>query len=187
MRTRKLFTAPQMGYLHRVIQKLERGIVMYFQPYYAHYGQQSFLPQYRMVSLLKGGESRMTPPSIGGGAVPPSPPSGGGILPPFPGGEQPPPPVGGSPAYPDAPPIGWGTDPGSPQLNQSQASTSTVESMSIRPCMFRFTYIWLENGKGFWFFPTLIGLHSIAGYRWQKKHWIYYGTDTNRIRSFQCM
>ncbi|CAM5410407.1 hypothetical protein SAFG77S_07684 [Streptomyces afghaniensis] len=176
-----------MGYLHRVIQKLERGIVMYFQPYYAHYGQQSFLPQYRMVSLLKGGESRMTPPSIGGGAVPPSPPSGGGILPPFPGGEQPPPPVGGSPAYPDAPPIGGGTDPGSPQLNQSQASTSTVESMSIRPCIFRFTYIWLENGKGFWFFPTLIGRHSISGYRWQKKYWIYYRTDTNRIRSFQCI
>lgn len=40
--------------------------------------------------------------------------------------------------------------------------------MSIRPCIFRFTYIWLENGKGFWFFPTLIGRHSIAGYRWQK-------------------
>ncbi|MDR4316376.1 hypothetical protein CHH55_17435 [Niallia circulans] len=168
---------------------------MYFQPFYSYCGHHSFLPHHRMISSQIGGESRITPPSNGGGTVPHLPPIGGGILPPFPGGEQPPPPAG-PPAFPDAPQIGDGTDSGppispppsfTPQLNQSQLSTFTVESSSIRPCMYRFTFIWLENGKGFWFYPTFIGRHSIAGYRWRINRWMYYGTDINRIRFFQCI
>jgi hypothetical protein len=158
---------------------------MYFQPYYPYYVQHVYPQQ----------QNRIIISPIGGGAVPHLPPIGGGVLPPFPGGEMPPTSPGGHPVHPDGPNIGAGADHGppstpppsyTPQLNQSHVSTFAVDSGSMRPCLFRFTYVWLENGRGFWFYPTFVGRHSIAGYRWRMNHWSYYGTDTNRIRSFQC-
>ena len=61
-----------------------------------------------------------------------------------------------------------------------------VDPGAIRGCLFRFTFIWLRNGRSFWFFPTFVGRESIAGYRWNGYRWNYYGTDLDRISSFQC-
>lgn len=168
---------------------------MYFQPYYPYYGQQvNSQPQSRLIISPIGGGTGINLPPIGGGTVPSLPPIGGGVLPPFPGGQVPPI-VGEPPAFPDGPHIGGGADHGppptpppsyTPQSNQSLVSTFAIDSGSMRPCLFRFTYVWLENGRGFWFYPTFVGRQSIAGYRWRMNRWTYYGTDTNRIRSFQC-
>ncbi|WP_396954493.1 hypothetical protein [Niallia sp.] len=161
---------------------------MYFQPYYSYYGQQTY-PQHqnRIIISPIGGGTGLNPPHL--------PPIGGGGLPPFSGGEMPPSVPGGPPAHPDGPHFGGGADHGppttpppsfTPQLTHSHGNTLAIESGSMRPCLFRFTYVWLENGRGFWFYPTFVGRHSIAGYRWRMNRWSYYGTDTNRISSFQC-
>ncbi|WP_075618677.1 transporter [Paenisporosarcina indica] len=61
-----------------------------------------------------------------------------------------------------------------------------VDPGAIRGCLFRFTFVWLRNGRSFWLFPTFVGRESVAGWRWNGFRWSYYGTDLNRISSFQC-
>lgn len=58
---------------------------------------------------------------------------------------------------------------------------------SIRSCMFRNTYIWLNNGRNFWFFPMLVVGNQIIGFRWrQRRGWVYDSINRNRIAFFQC-
>ncbi len=76
-----------------------------------------------------------------------------------------------------------------PQLQtraRGGAELYAVDPGAIRGCLYRFTYVWLRNGRSFWFFPTYVGRESIAGYRWNGYRWNYYGTDLRRITSFQC-
>ncbi|MFF2754596.1 transporter [Psychrobacillus sp. NPDC058041] len=61
-----------------------------------------------------------------------------------------------------------------------------VDSGSIRGCLHHNTYVWLTNGSAFWLYPTFVGRNSISGFRWNGHTWTYYGTDLNRISSFQC-
>lgn len=134
---------------------------------------------------------RLSFPSIGGVSIPGFPPIGGGNIPSFPGAPQ-----GGPPSFPpfggqntDGIEQGAPTSPPpsfTPQLTQSNVSTLAVDAGSMRPCLFRFTYVWLNNGNAFWFYPTFVGRTSVAGFRWRRNRWTFYGTDTNRIRSFQC-
>jgi hypothetical protein len=105
-----------------------------------------------------------------GGGIPGGgfPGQGGG----YPGGGQ----AGGPPASP--PPA---------YVPQEQATAFAVDPGGIRRCMFRFTYIWLVNGRSFWFYPIFLGRNSIAGWRWSRNRgWVYYGMDLRQIRSFQC-
>ncbi|WP_100332427.1 transporter [Bacillus xiapuensis] len=105
--------------------------------------------------------------------LPPSTPIG------FPApGQQPgsAPQAGGQPSYP--PP------PYTPQM--PQAAAFAVDPGAIRGCLHRYTYIWLDSGRSFWFYPTYVGRTSVAGWRWRNSRWVYYGTDLRRIRSFQC-
>lgn len=108
-----------------------------------------------------------------GPAFPPppnQPPPGG----PGPGGTP-----GGGP--PSAPPPQFVPDfPG--------VSAFAVDAGALQGCLFRNTYVWLNNGRGFWFFPVFIGRRSVAGFRWRagQRRWVYYGIDTSNIRSFQC-
>ncbi|WP_254778874.1 MULTISPECIES: transporter [unclassified Bacillus (in: firmicutes)] len=97
-------------------------------------------------------------------------PGGGGG---FPGGGG-----GGQSGPPSSPPPGY--EP------QEGPSTFAVDPGGIRRCLFRYTFIWLNNGRRFWFYPTFVGRTSIAGYRWRNFRWVYYGTDLHRIRSFRC-
>ncbi|CAM3627699.1 hypothetical protein [Cytobacillus oceanisediminis] len=113
----------------------------------------------------------------GGGFGPPGPPPGGpggGFGPPGPpggGGQQDGPPAGPPPSF-------------TPQMQQ--ATAFAVDPGAIRGCLFRYTYVWLQNGNSFWFYPTYVGRTSVAGWRWRRWRWTYYGTDLRRIRSFQC-
>jgi hypothetical protein len=132
-----------------------------------------------------------TIPQHGGVQGSPQQQHGGGPQHGFP--PQPPPPHhgGGGPGYPphdggqhhhDGPP--QGPPPG--YIPHETVSQFAVEAGGLRPCLFRYTYIWLRNGRNFWFYPTFVGRTSTAGYRWNGRNWQYYGTDLNRIRSFRC-
>lgn len=105
------------------------------------------------------------------GPPPPPPFQGGG----FPG--QP-----GTPQQPSGPPT---TPPPSFQPTAPSFQTFAVDPGAIRHCLFRFTYVWL-NRESFWFFPVFVGRNSIAGYRWRRNRWIYFGIDLTQIQSFQC-
>ncbi|MEH6904508.1 proline-rich domain-containing protein [Neobacillus drentensis] len=127
------------------------------------------------------------PPPHGGGHQPP--PFGGGHQPPpFGGGHQPPPyeggyhpPYGGGPHYGGAP-----TAPPPTFIPHETVGLYAVDPGGIRHCLYRYTYVWLNNGRSFWYYPTYVGRTSIAGYRWRGYYWDYYGMDLNRIRSFSC-
>lgn len=72
-----------------------------------------------------------------------------------------------------------------PSKPKSQ-SLGIVDPRAIRRCLFRFTYIWLRNGRSFWIYLTFVGRHSIAGWRWNGRRWVYVGIDIDRIESFIC-
>lgn len=50
-------------------------------------------------------------------------------------------------------------------LNKS-ASTFAVDPGAISFCLFRNTFIWLNNGARFWYYPIFVGPRSVAGFRW---------------------
>lgn len=124
------------------------------------------------------------------GFPPSGPPGGPGQ---FPGG-----PGQGGPGYPgwNNPgggfPGGGGQQSGPPNTappsftpTQSQVQTFAIDPGAIRGCLFRFTYVWLRR-DAFWFYPTFIGRESVAGWRWRRNRWVYFGIDLDRIQSFQC-
>lgn len=60
-------------------------------------------------------------------------------------------------------------------------------SSGIRSCLFRNTYIWMNSGRSFWFFPTAVGREIIAGFRWSRRYGWYFRTiSRNQIRSYEC-
>ena len=107
----------------------------------------------------------------GPGPRPPGPgprPGPGPGFPPSPGGGQTPQPMGPPPAF--TPPIpAWQVNP-----------------QNIRGCLFRNTYIWLNNNNSFWFFPIFVSRNTVIGFRWRRIGWIYEAINLNQIRSFQC-
>jgi len=113
---------------------------------------------------------------------PPGPPFGGPFQPPFGGPFQPPfaPPVGipSGQQPPSTPPPRF--------IPQQQVSIFAVDPGAIRPCLFRFVYIWLEDGRQFWAYLIFAGRRSVAGYRWTGFRWVYFGTDLRNISSFVC-
>lgn len=73
-----------------------------------------------------------------------------------------------------------------PQM--TSASVMAIDAPSMRRCLNRNTYVWLRNGRSFWFYPTFVGRNSVAGFRWSpsRRRWMYFGIDAREIRSFQC-
>ena len=61
-----------------------------------------------------------------------------------------------------------------------------VDPFIMRPCRFRHTYIWLNDGNEFWYYPTAVGANSVGGYFWNGTMWVYYGLDLNRVDSVSC-
>ncbi|GEM_PF-1802221 len=62
-----------------------------------------------------------------------------------------------------------------------------VNPQSIRNCQGRFTYIWLNSGQEFWFFPIQIWGNTVAGFRWDRRFgWTYTGISLNSIDMFTC-
>lgn len=101
--------------------------------------------------------------------------------PPFPGGmghgpmEQ-----GPSAGRPPGPPPST-----TPNKNQG-VSMYSVSPGSIRPCTYRYVYIWLENGRSFWAWLTRVDRRTAMGYRWSYGRWVYFAVDLRSIEMFQC-
>ncbi|MDP4090993.1 MAG: hypothetical protein Q8930_17225 [Bacillota bacterium] len=91
---------------------------------------------------------------------------------------------GGQHGMPPGPPPGH--TPAETQAHQFGAAPFAIDQGAIRPCMFRYVYIWPRRGPGFWAWITFVGRRSIAGYRWERNNWRYFGMDLRQIRSFQC-
>lgn len=70
--------------------------------------------------------------------------------------------------------------------NYGNSSLKSVSNNSIRFCLYKYTYIWQENGRSYWAFLTRVDRWSISGFRWVNYHWSYFGLDLNSIDSFQC-
>ena len=127
------------------------------------------------------------PPGQGPGFFPP------GQGPAFPPGQGPGFPPGQGPGLPPGQGPGTGPPPGRPpsfvpQQAQAQQTVGAlaVDPGSIRRCMFRYVYIWLDNGQQFWAWLVFVGRQSVAGWRWIGFRWVYFGIDLRRIASFAC-
>ncbi len=88
---------------------------------------------------------------------------------------------------------GSGPPPGPPPafvpsnaVQQQSAGALSINPGAIRPCRFRFVFLWLNNGQRFWAWLVFVGSRSVAGWRWTGFRWIYFGIDTRRIASFAC-
>lgn len=167
---------------------------MNYHPYNDEEERQFNLPGYLMGQIFGGGQQgpQFGPPGgfPGGPGGPGGFPGGPGGFPGGPGGP------GGFPGGPGGPggfPGGPGQQQGGPPTSpppnftpqQSQFQTFAIDPGAIRGCLFRFTYIWLRR-DAFWFFPVFVGRNSVAGYRWQRNRWVYFGIDLEQIQSFQC-
>src|SRR5699024_9600843 len=115
-----------------------------------------------------GGPPFGGPPGQLGG----EPPSG------FPGGQQ-------QVSAPSSPPPSFTPQQLQTQQAQGDFGVFAVDPGAIQRCLFQFTYIWLR-WDSFWFFPIFVGRQSIAGFRWQRNRWVYYGVDLDNVQSFQC-
>ena len=74
-----------------------------------------------------------------------------------------------------------------PQQSQAQGiGVFAVDPGAIRPCIFRYVYIWLNTGESFWAWLIFVGRRSAAGWRWTGFRWIYFGVDLRNIESFVC-
>ncbi|WP_416826792.1 transporter [Ectobacillus polymachus] len=118
-------------------------------------------------------------------------------FPPYPPGQGGYPPPSSYPSYPpgqggDIPSMQQGGPPQSPPPavipQKPQVAPYAVDPGAIRRCMYHYTYIWLTNGRSFWFYPVYLGRNSIAGYRWSpsRYRWIYTGFDLRSIEHFAC-
>lgn len=99
--------------------------------------------------------------------------------PPF--GQPPGGPAGGGP--PSGPPPSF-----VPSVATAQQTIGpyAVDPGAIRPCLFRFVYIWLVTGQQFWAWLVFVGRESAAGWRWTGFRWVYFGIDLSQISAFVC-
>ena len=70
--------------------------------------------------------------------------------------------------------------------SNSELSPMAIDPGAIRPCKYRYVYIWLTNGTSFWAWLTYVGKKSVSGFKWTGDKWVYFGTDLRRIDSFIC-
>ncbi|SHJ79860.1 hypothetical protein [Tepidibacter formicigenes] len=73
-----------------------------------------------------------------------------------------------------------------PKKPNGTPSLKAVDPGAIRFCRYKFTYIWPENGRGFWTWLVFVGPTSVAGFRWTRRGWRFWGTDIRNIDSFYC-
>lgn len=93
------------------------------------------------------------------------------------------PPEGGQDRPPSGPPPTY--VPKKPKQQGPEAYA--VDPGAIRPCIYRYVYIWLRNGRQFWAYLVYVGRNSVAGWRWNGFRWVYFGVDLRRIESFVCL
>lgn len=138
------------------------------------------------------GPSERQFPHMPGGQFP-----GGGQFPPvgpFPPGNppvRPPQPDGGfGPPFgpPGQPPVGGQHPPAGPPPSFTPAFPATqAYAGGMNRCLFRNTYVWLRNGRSFWFYPISVTRDMIIGFRWSNRRgWIFRSIHRDNILTFTC-
>lgn len=92
-----------------------------------------------------------------------------------------------NPSTPPGPPPSFVPSKNQASFKSTGPNAKFVDPGSIRPCLFRFVYIWQKNGRSYWAFLTHVSRRSIAGFRWMNFRWVYFGLDLNRVESFYCL
>ncbi len=91
---------------------------------------------------------------------------------------------------PFAPPAGGIPRPSAPRSAPPSFSPRIPDrqggARGMRNCLNRNTFIWLDNGNSFWFFPTFVGRQAVIGFSWRGFGWILQRINLERVRSFQC-
>jgi len=81
--------------------------------------------------------------------------------------------------------------PYTPSLQQAQVKSvpgvGAVDPGSLRPCRYKYVYIWPKRGRGYWAWLTYVGSKSTSGYKWNGHRWVYFGVDLRSIDSFTCL
>ncbi|MEG0671415.1 DUF3298 domain-containing protein [Clostridium sp.] len=70
--------------------------------------------------------------------------------------------------------------------NQKNSNLKSVSPGSIKPCIYQFVYIWLNNGNSFWAWLTNVDYRTASGFRWTGWRWVYFGVDLRKIDYFNC-
>ena len=78
------------------------------------------------------------------------------------------------------------TNPPPSKIPRRKPGLFAVDPQALRGCLYRDTYILLSNRTSCWFHPTYIDYVSTSGYKWNGAAWIPWGTELERIVSFQC-
>lgn len=84
-----------------------------------------------------------------------------------------------------------GSSPPNPPPNfipqqQNAVSAYAVGPSSIRPCLYKYTYLWLRNRRPFWTWLNHMDRRSVSGWRWSGRRWVYFGVDLRMIDYFVC-
>lgn len=56
----------------------------------------------------------------------------------------------------------------------------------LRYCTYRYTYLWLRNGRSFWCYPIYVTKTSISGWKWKNYKWKFFSIPIKRISNFYC-
>ena len=56
----------------------------------------------------------------------------------------------------------------------------------LRICLYQYTYIWLNNGRDFWFYPISFTGNFLVGFRWREYGWEYEVLDIRLINYYYC-
>ncbi|NMM63579.1 hypothetical protein HBE96_13015 [Clostridium sp. P21] len=64
--------------------------------------------------------------------------------------------------------------------------TFAVDPGSLRPCRFRYVYIWPRRARPFWAWLDYVGRRSASGFRWTGHRWVRFGIDLRQIETFIC-
>ncbi len=72
------------------------------------------------------------------------------------------------------------------ESEKDTVDASAVDTDAIRPCKFKYIYIWSGSGQSFWAWLNYVGRRSASGFRWYQNRWVYFGIDLRQIDSFIC-
>lgn len=98
------------------------------------------------------------------------------------GGNQP----SGNQSGPPGPPPSTTPTKASSQSLMGGPQVKAVSPGSIKPCLYQYVYIWLNNGRSFWAWLTRVDKKSASGFRWTGFSWTYFGVDLKSIEYFEC-
>lgn len=67
------------------------------------------------------------------------------------------------------------------QFSTSPNAYMVVSSSVIKTYMFRYVYIWLKDGTGFWAWINYVDNAFIAGWRWNGSNWVPFKLEIRTI------